>query len=600
MLNRIVIKKKLENSFKFSRFVQSLNRKIWIWFICGLCLSALVACGATKIDSTESAYKAIQDYYLPKIKVEQALISDDLASKIEIGQIQEPLPKVDSFPLYGATPSNDPNISYIEIFSSAEKASGDRPDERWLVDVAEAFNAKKLRLPSGKVIQVGIRNIPSGLGAKIIASRTVKPVGYTPTTNLWLELLKNEGIQAKVISPMLVPNHAVLVLQPQIYQSLATNGEVNFDVVLDAILAGKLKVGYANPYAGSPALNLLYSLFWRASGHAKDRNPLTISDLQSPQVSSVFDAFQKQVSLTTLTYLDLKQIFIRDPQSPKLGAFLMEYQSYATLKRLSGFEKLAYVPFGVPHSSPLVGFDWNSPEQQESLGEFAKFATSEAMQTLAQQKGFETTNYLKAKDFPPVPSGEVLKYALSFWKQKKDGKRTVYMEIVIDTSGSMSGERIKAVKEGLRSATNEINAGNQVGLITFSNRVKNVVNLAPFDTLQHKRLLAAIEDIQADGETALYDAVIASLGQLADRYKSDNSGIFRLLLLTDGEANVGLKFDEVKDLMRYSDVRIYPIAYGEVNQKELAAIASLRESTVQTGTPKNVQNILKEIFQTNL
>jgi len=571
-----------------------------LWFAIGLSLTLLVACGTIKIDSFETASKAIQNDFLPKINIEQALVSDAAAARYSTDSIKEPPPQIESFPLYGAQPTNDPNISYIEIFSSAEKASGDRPDERWLVDVAEAFNAKKIKLASGKAIQVGIRNIPSGLGAKIIASRTVKPSGYTPTTNLWLELLQTEGIQPKVISPMLVPNHAILALQPQVYQSLAVNGEVNFDVVLDAILAGKLTVGYANPYAGSPALNLLYSLFWRASGHTKDKNPLTIADLQSPQVGSVFDTFQKQVSLTTLTYLDLKQIFIRDPQSPKLGAFIMEYQSYATLKRLAGLENLAYVPFGVPHSSPLVGFDWNSPEQEEALGEFAKFATSEAMQTLAQQKGFETTNYLKANNFPPVPNGEVLKYALSFWKQRKDGERTVYMEIVIDTSGSMYGERIKAVKEGLRIATKEINAGNQVGLITFSDRVKNVVNLSPFDALQHKRLLAAIDALQADGNTALYDGAIAGLATLMERRKTDPTGVFRLLLLTDGEVTTGLKFEEVKDLMKFSDVRIYPIAYGEVNQQELKAIAALRESTVQVGTPQNVQNMLKEIFQTNL
>jgi Ca-activated chloride channel family protein len=159
---------------------------------------------------------------------------------------------------------------------------------------------------------------------------------------------------------------------------------------------------------------------------------------------------------------------------------------------------------------------------------------------------------------------------------------------------------MQAVKEGLRIATKEINAGNQVGLITFSDRVKNIVNLLPFDALQHKRLLAAIDALEADGNTALYDGAIAGLAPLMERRKADPTGVFRLLLLTDGEVTTGLKFEEVKDLMKFSDVRIYPIAYGEVNQKELSAIAALRESTVQVGTPQNVQNLLKEIFQTNL
>ena len=37
-----------------------------------------------------------------------------------------------------------------------------------------------------------------------------------------------------------------------------------------------------------------------------------------------------------------------------------------------------------------------------------------------------------------------------------------------------------------------------------------------------------------------------------------------------------------------------------MNQQELGAIAALRESTVKIGTPENVQEILKGLFQTNL
>ncbi len=73
-----------------------------------------------------------------------------------------------------------------------------------------------------------------------------------------------------------------------------------------------------------------------------------------------------------------------------------------------------------------------------------------------------------------------------------------------------------------------------------------------------------------------------------------------MLLLSDGEANQGLNFEQVKDIVKYSGVRVYPIAYGEVNQQELQATANLRESTVQAGNPKNVQRLLKELFQTNL
>ncbi|NMF59728.1 vWA domain-containing protein [Pseudanabaena yagii] len=568
-----------------------------LWFVIGLSLTLLVACGTIKIDSFETATKAIQNDFLPKIKIEQVLVSDAAAARYSTDSIKEPLPKIEDFPLYAAQPTNDPKQVYVEIYSSAEKANAQRQDERWLVDVAESFNAKNVTLKSGQVVRVGVRNIASGLAERLISSKTMKPAAFSPSNDLWIEILKSDGVPVKVISPALQINGTGFAVRGDIYQELAKGGEVTFVRLLDAITTGKMSIGYPNPYSSSTALNLLYTILWQAAGHDRDKQPLTVQDLKVPQVSSVFDAFQKQVIVTSVTTLELKDIFVRDQQ--KMQAFPLDGVAFTALKKLPGFEQVAYIPFGIPHNAPLVGFDWNTPEQQEGLQQFAEFATSESMQKLAFAAP-EVLEYVKQKNFPAIPSGEVLKTALTFWKQRKDGGRTVYMMMVIDTSGSMAGDRIKAVKEGLRIATKEINAGNQVGLITFSDRVKNVVNLSPFDALQHKRLLAAIDALEADGNTALYDGAIAGLAPLMERRKADPMGVFRLLLLTDGEVTTGLKFEEVKDLMKFSDVRIYPIAYGEVNQQELKAIATLRESTVQVGTPQNVQNLLKEIFQTNL
>ncbi|BBC26845.1 VWA domain-containing protein [Pseudanabaena sp. ABRG5-3] len=587
---------KISNKLR-DRLFKNLKSLRSLWFVIGLSMTLIVACGTIKIDSFETASKAIQSDFLPKIKIEQALVSDAAAARYSTDSIKEPLPKIEDFPLYGAQPTNDAKQVYVEIFSSAEKANAQRQDERWLVDVAEAFNAKNVTLKSGQVIRVGIRNIASGLGERLIASKTIKPAGFSPSNDLWVEILKSDGIPTKEIAPVLQANGTGFAVRGDTYQELAKSGEVTFERLLDAITTGKLSIGYPNPYSSSTALNLLYTILWQAAGHDRDKQPLTVQDLKVPQVSSVFDAFQKQVIVTSVTTLELKDIFVRDQQ--KMQAFPLDGVAFTALKKLPGFEQVAYVPFGMPHNAPLVGFDWNTPEQQEALQKFAEFATSEPMQKLAFATP-EVLEYIKRKNLPATPSGEVLKTALTFWKQRKDGGRTVYMMMVIDTSGSMAGARMQSLKEGLRIATKEINAGNQVGLITFSDRVKNIVNLFPFDALQHKRLLAAIDALEADGNTALYDGAIAGLAPLMERRKADPTGVFRLLLLTDGEVTTGLKFEEVKDLMKFSDVRIYPIAYGEVNQKELAAIAALRESTVQIGTPQNVQNLLKEIFQTNL
>lgn len=581
-----------------------IRTRFRLGFAGGLCLAVLSACAVSmnpnlsQVNTTEAAERVVREQLMPNINVDKVEIPEAVAQRYAVGKVPEPLPKVEDFPLYGAQPPTNSNTVYLEIFSSSEKANGKKQEERWLVDVAEAFNAKQFTLSSGQVIQVGVRNVPSGIAVRLLRAKAAQPAGYSPSNMLLLQMLQQQGLQFNLVSPHLIRNTAGFVVQDKVYRELAANGIVTFERLLDAILSGKLRIGYTNPYISSTSLNLIYTLFWRSAGHQQDGKVLTVGDLQSAQVNSAFTAFQKQVLVTTPTTLELQEIFIRDRQ--KLESILLEYQNYQVLKKLPGFETLAFVPFGIPHDNPLVGFGWNTPAQQEALKRFSEFATSAPMQKQANDLGFVLTDYLKQGRVPPTPSGEVLRAAQSYWKERKDGGRTVYLMTVIDTSGSMEGDRIKAVQTSLRIAAQQINAGNYFGLMTFSDRPKSILPLAPFDTLQHKRLLAAIDDLRADGSTAMYDGAIAGLAQLMERRQADPNGRFYLLLLSDGEVTDGLKFAQVKDVLAHSGVRIYPIAYGEVNQGEMKAIAALREATVKSGTPQNLQTLLKDLFQTNL
>ncbi len=578
------------------------NRPIILGCMSGLCLAFLAACvsGSTfTVDSFETADRVIREQLLPKIQVETVHIPDAIAQRYTTQPVADPLPNLQDFPLYGAQPPDRAsNTLYLEIFGSADKSNAKRQEERWLVDVAEAFNQKQATTRSGKVIQIGVRNLPSGIAARLLTSGAAKPAAYIPTNALWLQMLRQQGIKFTSIAQRLAPCMSGFVLQDQVYRDLAKAGEVNFERVLDAILAGKLQVGYTNPYSSSTALNFLYTLFWYSANHAKDGKSLTVSDLQLPQINSTFSAFQNQVLVTSATTLELKEVFIRDYH--KLQIIVSDSPSYETLRKLPDMENLIFIPFGIPQEGTLVSFDWNTPEQVEALRQFSQFALSPVMQGCARALGYQLPASTQNILTPPLPSGQVLQAAQSYWKKRKDGGRSVYMMVVVDTSGSMEGERLNALKQSLQRALQEINLGNYVGLLSFSDRPHKIVSLAPFDTSQHQRLLAAIDHLRADGNTALYDGVIVGLAELMNYRKKDLDGRFYLLLLSNGEVNRGLRFEQVQGILTESGVRLYPVAYGEVNQQEMKAIAALREATVKSGTPQNLQNLLKDFFQTAL
>ncbi|MEO1069105.1 MAG: substrate-binding domain-containing protein, partial [Cyanobacteria bacterium J06638_6] len=352
-------------------------------FLFSLCAVLLWNCTPTftnrmpAVDSTETARQVLERTVLPSITVGEDLIADEVAARYTTDQIEDPLPDINTFPLYGAQPGGG-NTAYIEIYSSSEKANIDRQNERWLVEVADAFNQRQETLPSGEVIQVGVRKIASGTAARLLAAGTVQPVGYSPSNDLWVAMVQSQGVDAVPVADRLVPNTAGWVLPKTVYDSLAENSaensSVSFDRLLNAIASGQVTVAYPNPYSSSTALNLLYTLYWRAAGHQDDGGQLTIAELQTPQVNSVFDQFQQQVLITTSTTLDLQELFLRDQN--KLQAFPLEYQNYLALREVPGFGETEFVPFGVPHNNPLVGFGWNSPQQRAALEQFATFAQS--------------------------------------------------------------------------------------------------------------------------------------------------------------------------------------------------------------------------------
>jgi Ca-activated chloride channel family protein len=124
--------------------------------------------------------------------------------------------------------------------------------------------------------------------------------------------------------------------------------------------------------------------------------------------------------------------------------------------------------------------------------------------------------------------------------------------------------------------------------------------LQPINAQGRRQLVASINSLQADGPTALYDGLAVGMADLLRARQKDPNGRFHLLLLTDGQRTEGLELNDMRKVIEKSGIVITPIAYGEVNEGELKAIADLRESVVYQGTPALVLPLMNDLFQTNL
>ena len=87
-------------------------------------------------------------------------------------------------------------------------------------------------------------------------------------------------------------------------------------------------------------------------------------------------------------------------------------------------------------------------------------------------------------------------------------KRPTNVYLVVDTSGSMEGDKIELTRAALQSFAEQIRGDrDQAGLITFATSVHVRHPLQPLTDAGRAELRTAINQIQAKGNTALIDGV---------------------------------------------------------------------------------------------
>jgi Ca-activated chloride channel homolog len=111
------------------------------------------------------------------------------------------------------------------------------------------------------------------------------------------------------------------------------------------------------------------------------------------------------------------------------------------------------------------------------------------------------------------------------------------LTFVVDTSGSMAREnRLEVVKDALRILVTELDADDRVAIVTFGDNAGVV--LPPTAVRDDRAILAAIDGLQPGGSTNLEAGL--RLGYRLARETLTEDGIDRVILASDGVANVGL------------------------------------------------------------
>ena len=144
-------------------------------------------------------------------------------------------------------------------------------------------------------------------------------------------------------------------------------------------------------------------------------------------------------------------------------------------------------------------------------------------------------------------------------KNTKDSK-PINISLVLDRSGSMSGEPIEEAKKAAIMMVEKLRASDKVSVVTFDHSIDVVV---PSTSLRDKRsVINSIQHIHTYGSTNLHGGWLAGAEQVATG--KDEKSLNRVLLLSDGGANDGLTdIEEIKrQCSKLSETNITTSTYG--------------------------------------
>ncbi|HVE83227.1 MAG TPA: von Willebrand factor type A domain-containing protein [Myxococcales bacterium] len=177
--------------------------------------------------------------------------------------------------------------------------------------------------------------------------------------------------------------------------------------------------------------------------------------------------------------------------------------------------------------------------------------------------------HLDAAPSPFTPGRTLLRVGLQAKQLPSSERKPLHLTFLVDVSGSMSSpDRLPLAKRSLRILVDSLRDGDTVALCTYAGAVRDV--LPPTGMEQKAKIYSAIEDLSAGGSTAMASGL--DLAYRNAMKTLDGKSVSRVLVLTDGDANVGSSNHEemLQQIQKYvkEGVTLTTVGFGMGNLKD--------------------------------
>ena len=388
-------------------------------------------------------------------------------------------------------------------------------------------------------------------------------------------------------------------------------------------------LAFTDPTSSDSGRAVLFMLYAMAAG--KSPADLTEDDLTRPEVVSFVKDFQQLVDHYQPETADVNS---KVYQGPEYGHFFLMPED--NLIHLYAGTEQAYID-GVETTAPplretgheavmiypkegallrencacIVDASWVSAEQREAAELWRAYLREDAQQQNFMKAGFRPGTELAvgsavgpANGLNPAAPATVLhmeqinpRVAIRIDELWAEVKRPGVVVFVVDTSASMTGNKLKQAKEGLVDSFDAMAQNNSVGLIAFSDSVAELKQPIPLKNGKFA-LASDVKALKADGGTALYDAVSAGVS-MADSASGAPGAIRAVVVLTDGKANQGSqRLDGLVSMTSTSEVPIciFGGMENEFNAKDCRGAAVPKANVIGTDLKFNTAHQVQVFF----
>jgi Ca-activated chloride channel homolog len=506
------------------------------------------------------------------------------------------------------------NAVKISIAYSPEK-------ENWLKARLDVFNQSNTRVGDRPIFVEAI-NKSSGAARTEIKQGSLKPTVWSPSASVWLEVLKQESGDPNIAvsSKQLLLTPVVISMWKPMAEALGwPNKAIGWSDLLALVNEpegwgkyghpewGRFSWGHTDPEISTTALSTVLAEFYAATNKSRD---LTEADIQAEQSQK----FLRDLGLAIKHYGYNTLVF-----SDNMKKYGMSYISAFPMEEITliEFNKSApptplvaiYPREGTFwHDNPFIVMSSATPEEREAAQKLYDFLYAPDSQNAAMQFGFRPANTQVPIGEPispqfgadrnqpqtvlEVPKGNVLVAAKNAWAANRKRANIV---LVVDTSGSMRGDKIEEAKAGLELFLSRLLNEDRVAMITFSNTAEVVVPMGEL-TQNRLQLQGAIQNIEVNGQTAMYDA-LREARKVLESDLEDRNRINAIVLLSDGADTAQTStFEDVQRDFNETDISIFPIAYGEDAEKEaLQQIADFSRTLLISGGTGDINKVFENL-----